>query len=48
MKLISVRDLRNRPGEVWKRLPEDDLVLTSKAGRGESSSASGTTIWRPL
>lgn len=29
MKFISVRDLRNRPGEVWKRLREDDLVLTS-------------------
>lgn len=29
MKFISVRDLRNRPGDVWKRLREDDLVLTS-------------------
>lgn len=30
MRLISVRDLRSRPGEVWKRLPvEKDLVVTS-------------------
>lgn len=29
MKFISVRDLRNRPGDVWKNLQEDDLVLTA-------------------
>lgn len=29
MKFISVRELRNRPGDVWKRLREDDLVLTA-------------------
>jgi len=29
MKFLSVRDLRNHPGEVWKKLREDDLVLTS-------------------
>lgn len=29
MKFVSVRELRNRPGEVWKKLREDDLVLTA-------------------
>ncbi|MCP4164347.1 MAG: type II toxin-antitoxin system prevent-host-death family antitoxin [Chloroflexi bacterium] len=30
MNLITVRDLRIRPGEVWQRLrKEQDLVLTS-------------------
>lgn len=29
MKFVSVRELRNRPGDVWKRLREDDLVLTA-------------------
>lgn len=29
MRFISVRDLRNRPGEVWKRLEDEDLVLTA-------------------
>ena len=29
MRFISVRDLRNRPGEVWKSLKEEDLVLTA-------------------
>lgn len=29
MKFISVRDLRNRPGDVWEQLREDDLVLTA-------------------
>ena len=29
MKFISIRELRNRPGEVWKQLREDDLVLTA-------------------
>ena len=30
MELITVRDLRVRPGEVWQRLREaQDLVLTS-------------------
>lgn len=29
MRFISVRDLRNRPGEVWKSLEREDLVLTA-------------------
>lgn len=29
MKFISIRDLRNRPGEVWKKLREEDLVVTA-------------------
>jgi len=29
MRFISVRDLRNRPGEVWKSLEAEDLVLTA-------------------
>jgi prevent-host-death family protein len=29
MKFISVRELRNNPGEVWEELREQDLVLTS-------------------
>jgi len=29
MKFISIRELRNRPGEIWKQLREDDLVLTA-------------------
>lgn len=30
MKFVSVRDLRGRPGQVWKKLAEErDLVLTS-------------------
>ena len=29
MKFISVRELRNNPGEVWEKLHEEDLVLTS-------------------
>jgi hypothetical protein len=29
MKFVSARELRNRPGEVWKMLREEDLVLTS-------------------
>jgi len=30
MKFVSVRDFRNRPGEVWRKLREDDLVLTAR------------------
>lgn len=29
MRFVSVRELRNHPGEVWKRLAESDLVLTA-------------------
>jgi len=29
MKFLSVREIRNRPGAVWKRLAEEDLVLTA-------------------
>jgi prevent-host-death family protein len=29
MKFISVRELRNNPGDVWEKLHEEDLVLTS-------------------
>ena len=29
MQFVSVRDFRIRPGEVWERLKEDDLVVTS-------------------
>lgn len=30
MKFVTVRDLRGRPGEVWKKLGEErELVLTS-------------------
>ena len=29
MKLLSVRDFRNRPGKVWKALKDDDFVVTS-------------------
>lgn len=28
MKFIAARDMRNRPGEVWSALEEDDVVLT--------------------
>ncbi len=30
MKFIPVRDLRIRPGRVWKQLAEDEVVITSK------------------
>lgn len=31
MKFITVRDLRGRPGQVWKKLAEErELVLTSR------------------
>ena len=30
MKFIPVRDLRIRPGHVWKQLAGDELVVTSK------------------
>jgi len=29
MKFLSVREIRNRPGAVWKRLQVEDLVLTA-------------------
>jgi len=29
MKFVTVRDLRTRPGEVWKALAKSDLVVTS-------------------
>lgn len=29
MRFISIRDLRNQPGRVWKELERGDLVLTS-------------------
>jgi prevent-host-death family protein len=29
MQFITVRDFRIRPGEVWKQLEKDDLVVTS-------------------
>jgi hypothetical protein len=29
MKFASIRDLRVKPGEVWKALEKDDVVLTS-------------------
>ncbi len=29
MKFIPVRDLRIRPGDVWRKLSKEDLVLTS-------------------
>ena len=29
LKFISVRDLRNRPGQVWDRLCKEDVVFTS-------------------
>lgn len=29
MKFISVRELRNHPGQVWEDLKQDDLVLTA-------------------
>jgi hypothetical protein len=29
MKFVSVRELRNSPGKVWKRLENDDLVVTA-------------------
>jgi prevent-host-death family protein len=29
MKLITVRELRNRPGRVWKELEHEDLVVTA-------------------
>ena len=28
MKFVSVREIRNHPGEVWASLDEDDIVLT--------------------
>lgn len=30
MKFVPVRDLRIRPGQVWKQLAEDEVVVTSK------------------
>ena len=29
MKFLSVRELRNRPGQVWDEARRDDLVVTS-------------------
>lgn len=29
MKFLSVRELRNRPGQVWEDALRDDLVITS-------------------
>jgi prevent-host-death family protein len=29
MKMITVRELRNRPGHVWKELEHEDLVVTA-------------------
>jgi antitoxin (DNA-binding transcriptional repressor) of toxin-antitoxin stability system len=29
MKLITVRELRNHPGRVWKELEHEDLVVTA-------------------
>lgn len=29
MQFVSVRDFRIRPGEIWNRLKDDDLVVTS-------------------
>jgi antitoxin (DNA-binding transcriptional repressor) of toxin-antitoxin stability system len=30
MKFVPARDLRIRPGQVWKHLSEDEVVITSK------------------
>jgi len=30
MKFIAARELRIRPGRVWKQLAQDDVVVTSK------------------
>jgi antitoxin (DNA-binding transcriptional repressor) of toxin-antitoxin stability system len=30
MKFVPVRDLRLRPGQVWKHLSKDEVVVTSK------------------
>lgn len=31
MKFVTVRDLRGRPGQVWKKLSEErELILTSR------------------
>ena len=29
MKFVSVRELRNRPGQLWKDLEADDVVVTN-------------------
>ena len=29
MKYVSVRDLSTKPGTVWKKIKEDDVVVTS-------------------
>lgn len=29
MRFLSVRELRNRPGAVWKSLAHDDVVVTN-------------------
>jgi hypothetical protein len=29
VRFVSVRELRNSPGKVWKRLESDDLVVTA-------------------
>ena len=29
MKFVSVRELRNRPGKLWKALESDDFVITN-------------------
>jgi len=30
VKFVPVRDLRIRPGQVWKQLSDDEVVITSK------------------
>jgi PHD/YefM family antitoxin component YafN of YafNO toxin-antitoxin module len=49
MRFISVRDLRNRPGDVWKSLEEEDLVLTSNGRpRGILLALEGEDLERTL
>lgn len=49
MRFISVRDLRNRPGDVWKSLEEEDLVLTANGRpRGILLSLEGEDLEQTL
>ncbi len=29
MRFVSVRELRTKPKEVWKKIKEDDIIITS-------------------
>lgn len=33
MRFVSVRDLRGRSAEIWRRLPQDKLIVVTSNGR---------------